>query len=152
MKEQADLQIISNDETGKEILRREIIESIDAGVPVLAFGVVGPPEISIIAGYDQGGEVLIGWGCMTDGLSANQFMPNGMYKQDNWFNQAGPNNTYGIILLERAAKLEKEQVYREAVEWAYRVMTLPKSKTHLFGLAAYKGWAERDAPCSWARS
>jgi hypothetical protein len=38
-----------------------ITQSIDAGRPVLAFGIVGPPECSIVCGYDGGGDTLFGW-------------------------------------------------------------------------------------------
>ena len=42
--------------------RSRIIESIrDKGRPVIAHGVIGPPEECIITGYDEGGDVLIGW-------------------------------------------------------------------------------------------
>lgn len=34
--------------------------------PVIAIGVVGPPEPCIVAGYDKGGEVLIGWSFFQD--------------------------------------------------------------------------------------
>jgi hypothetical protein len=40
---------------------QNIISSIDAGIPVLSFGFIGLPECCIIAGYDDGGEVLLGW-------------------------------------------------------------------------------------------
>lgn len=41
--------------------RSEIRASIDAGRPVLAFGVYGPPECCVVTGYDQDGATLIGW-------------------------------------------------------------------------------------------
>jgi hypothetical protein len=45
---------------------RRIVESIDKGYPVLTFGIVGPPTCSIIFGYDENGDVLIGWSQFTD--------------------------------------------------------------------------------------
>ena len=39
---------------------QKIVSSIDNGVPVLTFGIVGPPICSIIFGYDENGDVLIG--------------------------------------------------------------------------------------------
>lgn len=39
----------------KALFRQRIIESIKDGRPVLAFGPVGPPEASLITGYDEGG-------------------------------------------------------------------------------------------------
>jgi hypothetical protein len=52
------LPLASDDESE---FRQRILGSIDAGVPVIGFGVVGPPEACIIAGYDAAGDTLIGW-------------------------------------------------------------------------------------------
>ena len=43
---------------------RRIANSIDKGVPVLAFGVVGPSDCVLICGYD--GDVLLGWSTFQD--------------------------------------------------------------------------------------
>ena len=51
-----------------EKFQQRIIESIDGGHPVIGFGVVGPPEACIITGYDDGGEVLIGWSLFQEHL------------------------------------------------------------------------------------
>ena len=42
------------------------MDSINRGIPVLAFGVVGPSDCCIITGYDQGGDVLLGWSTYQD--------------------------------------------------------------------------------------
>lgn len=47
-------------ENETEMLQR-IIASIDKGLPVLAFGIVGPPVCSMICGYAEEGKQLIGW-------------------------------------------------------------------------------------------
>lgn len=42
--------------------RRSIVEGIrDRGHPVRQHGVIGPSESCLITGYDEGGDVLIGW-------------------------------------------------------------------------------------------
>lgn len=40
--------------------RETIVAEIDAGRPVIAEGLVGPPECSVVAGYEDGGRVLRG--------------------------------------------------------------------------------------------
>ena len=55
-------------QSDKEVFRRQIIESIDKGKPVVAFGVEGPTEACIITGYDQDGDVLIGWSMIQEHL------------------------------------------------------------------------------------
>ncbi len=43
------------------IMRTRIKREVDDGRPVLAFGVIGPPDCCLITGYDDDGQVLIGW-------------------------------------------------------------------------------------------
>lgn len=43
-----------------------IRESIDRGIPVIALGIIGPPEACVIAGYRDGGQTLLGWNCFQD--------------------------------------------------------------------------------------
>jgi len=49
-------------EDDEAVFRRKIIESIDQGKPLIALGVVGPPEACIITGYDENGDGLRGFG------------------------------------------------------------------------------------------
>ena len=48
-------------ETKKEDFMDFIRREIDAGNPVIALGIIGPPEACVIAGYREGGKVLMGW-------------------------------------------------------------------------------------------
>jgi hypothetical protein len=85
-----DIERVPDGADGKRTMREAIVASIDRGVPVLAFGVVGPPEVSVIAGYDEGGEVVVGWSCHAEAHPPNGGAePNGMFRQrDRW--QATP--------------------------------------------------------------
>ena len=47
--------------------RRRIVESIDKGRPVIAAGIVGPPDEGIVGGYDKNGEVVLGRSYFCDG-------------------------------------------------------------------------------------
>ncbi|MEI7832567.1 MAG: hypothetical protein WCJ56_05160 [bacterium] len=131
-----DLERVPDDAAGKKLLREAIIASIDRGIPVLAFGVVGPPEVSVIAGYGDEGEVMFGWSFVND-LPEEQREPNGMFRQRAWW-----KGTPGIILLDATVdEVTVKQLRDDTLEWAYRVMTMPKGETNEFGEAAYKGWA-----------
>ncbi len=44
-----------------EAMRDAILASINRNVPPIALGVIGPPECCVIAGYDESGDVLVGW-------------------------------------------------------------------------------------------
>ncbi len=56
----------SPDQDNEAVFRRRIIESIRQGRPVVGYGVVGPPEPCLIAGFDEGGDVLVGWSFFQD--------------------------------------------------------------------------------------
>jgi RNA polymerase sigma factor (sigma-70 family) len=91
----------------KERYHKEIVRSIDEGRPVIALGVVGPPEACVIAGYDKGGEVLYGRSYFQEG-------GKGYFSTDEWF-----ENCHGLILLgQKRMKPSPRQVLREALAWA----------------------------------
>ena len=132
-----DIEVLGEGETAEAALRARIVQSIRDGMPVLAFGVVGPPEVSIICGYDEGGNVMIGWAAMDGEHPKDQREPNGMFRQRDWFAR-----TQGLILVEsKPRKPDLDRVYRESLAWAYQVTTLPKTATHVFGGPAHKQWA-----------
>ena len=53
-------------QANKQAHIQRIMKSIDHGVPVLTFGIIGPPICSIITGYADEGAQLIGWAQFTD--------------------------------------------------------------------------------------
>jgi len=72
-------------EADKHKQLQKIKESIDLGVPVLTFGIVGPPTCSIIFGYDENGDVLIGWSQFTDEPHPNTDEPHEECVSENYF-------------------------------------------------------------------
>ena len=122
--------------------KRRIVASIDAGMPVLAHGVVGPPETCIIAGYDESGDVLIGWSFFQthdDQIQGVEFEPNGMFRKRDWC-----ENTWDLQMFgERGAPVDPGEVRRRSLEWAVKVVRTPKTWGGRHnGLAAYDAWAE----------
>ena len=128
---------ISEDEA-----KQRIIGSIDAGVPVLAHGVVGPPETCIIAGYDEAGDVLIGWSFFQahdDQIQRIEFEPNGMFRKRNWYKETWDLQLFGA----RGAPTAPREVRRQSLEWAVKVVRTPGTWGGRHnGLAAYDAWAE----------
>lgn len=122
--------------------RAAIQESLSRGRPVLAFGVIGPPECCLITGYDEGGDVLIGWNYFqTDpDLSAGlEFEPGGYFSKRNWF-----ADTVSIVLIgDRTAAFEGAEARRAALEWAVEVARTPERMGRHSGFAAYTAWAEQ---------
>jgi hypothetical protein len=124
-------------------MRQRIADSIvGKGLPVLALGVVGPPECCIVTGYDEGGDVLIGWSFFQNdaGFSAGvDFEPSGCFRKRGWY-----ADTEGLILFgEKRERPELRQVYREGLQWALHVMRTPMAHGDCRnGLAAYAAWAD----------
>ncbi|MCE5237824.1 hypothetical protein LLH23_04970 [bacterium] len=124
------------------IARQHIIQSIrDRGRPVIANGVIGPPEECLIAGYDEGGDVLIGWNFFQhhpDWSADLEFEPNGMFRKRHWF-----ADTWSLMLIgDRTEQPDRKRVYREALEWDLDVMRTPTRMGRHNGIAAYDVWAE----------
>lgn len=132
----------SNDAIDEPAARRVVIQAIDAGFPLLAHGVVGPPETSIICGYDEGGEVLIGWSFFQNGeaeAAGLAFEPNGMFRRRDWF-----GNTWDLTAITGLREPEDlKTVRRRSLAWAVEVArTTPTWGDRHNGLAAYDAWAE----------
>ena len=118
---------------------KAIKASIDRGVPVIAFGPVGPPEAALITGYDDDGETLLGYSFFQDPA-----LPD-MYEQHDWYEQAIWAGDKGLLLIgdKVARPTEREtliQTLRFAVDLA-RTAERPTIPDHVCGLAAYDAWA-----------
>jgi hypothetical protein len=104
------------------------MESIDGGRPVIALGVVGPPEACVIAGYDKGGEVLYG-------RSYFQESGKGYFSTDEWF-----ENCHGLILLgDKVGAPPRREVLRSTLEWAIQLARVPEFERYMLGGAQPPG-------------
>ena len=141
----------SEGEDRSELFRQRIIESIQRGMPVIGYGVIGPPEPCLITGYDQNGDVLIGWNFFQKEpkfAAGVDFEPSGEFRKADWY-----EDTFCLLIVgEKQPKPELKEVYRSALEWAVQVsrlsMTHPGTdapewyRARHNGLAAYTAWAE----------
>lgn len=131
---------------GEALFRAKIMASIrDQGRPVLSFGVLAPPECGIITGYDEGGDVLIGWNFFQRFPEFNaglEFEPSGYYRKRDWF-----KDTIGLVVIgDKVPTRPLAEIYHDALQWALEVTRIPQvvtvDATHANGLAAYSAWAE----------
>jgi hypothetical protein len=126
--------------------RQRIVTSIrELRRPVLAFGVVGPPECCIVSGYDEGGAVLIGWSFFQHFPEFNagvEFEPSGQFRKGNWF----PDTQTPLILGDRRPRQPLPEIYVKALEWTLHVVRTPATTAYGAerhnGLAAYQAWAD----------
>ena len=124
--------------------RRRIIESIQADRPVVAFGPIGPPEAAILTGYDEGGDVLIGWSFFQNTAAFNagvEFEPSGQFRKRNSFDY--PAGFSFIVVGQKKEKPPLPDTYRRALEWMLDVARtrITRGGRHN-GLAAYATWAD----------
>jgi hypothetical protein len=107
---------------------------------VLGFGVVGPPECCVITGFDEAGEVLIGWSFFQDDrefAEGVEFEDSGYFRKRDW-----QENTECLVFLgEKREPPPPPVTDRRALEWALEVMRRPEVRGRASGLAAYDAWA-----------
>jgi hypothetical protein len=139
-------EYIDNQLKGEAYTRRRIIESLrDKARPVIAYGIIGPPEACMITGYDEGGEVLMGWSFFQKDPSSNAgvtFEPTGQFRKRDWFKALQGLHIIG----EKGEKPSLSATYRSALQWGVDVARRQRVTTYgherAVGLAAYTAWAE----------
>ncbi|NLO47802.1 MAG: helix-turn-helix domain-containing protein [Clostridiales bacterium] len=81
-------RFLMRENSGKEGFITFIRNEIDAGRPVIATGIIGPPETCIITGYKQNGESMLGWNFFQDRSEYAKgvtFDENGYFITDGWW-------------------------------------------------------------------
>lgn len=74
--------------TAKEDFTKYIKSNLLKGCPVIALGVIGPPEPCIIAGYDEAQDAVMGWNFFQhdpEFASAVSTMENGYFSCNTWW-------------------------------------------------------------------
>ncbi len=127
-----------------EAIRERIIAETDAGRPCLAHGVVGPPETCIVTGYDDGGDVLIGWSFFQSwpdewGNESLEFEPCGYFRKRGW-----EAVTWDVMAVgEQKARPDRKQAFREALAWGLQVARTARSwQGRANGIAAFDAWID----------
>ncbi|MHB1356425.1 MAG: hypothetical protein ACYCZF_10670 [Anaerolineae bacterium] len=124
-----------------------ITASIDRGVPVLAFGVVGPSDCCVITGCDEAGEVLLGWSTFQDIPDDHNIPhdPTGYFRKPDWHPSLG-----GYILIgDKAEPLPSHTINLDTLRWAVALARTPEVGTRRTGLAGLTLWADEMAQDAW---
>ncbi len=136
---------------GRAALLQAVKESLAKGRPLLASGIVGPPECEVITGYSRGGDVLHGWSQFQGFDPWRQYQdPSvpGYYAKPDWYEQAEWANNISFIVIgdKRPGALpSRREVLLSSLRWAIqleRAKTWPGIPDHSAGLAAYADWAK----------
>ncbi len=124
-----------------------IMDSIHRGVPVLAFGVVGPSDVSLITGYDDGGGTLLGWSTYQD-IPDDHNIPHdatGYFRKPDWY-----QNTRGYILIEgKTQPWPPREVYLDSLRWAVALARQSQVREMPAGLGAYNLVAQALRQDKW---
>ena len=113
---------------------------IDSGIPVIACGIIGPPEACIITGYRDGGETLLGWNFFQDNpefAGGVTFDESGYFITDKWWENPDTN---AVMSLGETTK--KRFTTKIILENAIEIMTGRIAGDYAKGITAYDTWAE----------
>ena len=127
-------------ETAKEEFMDFICREIDEGNPVIALGIIGPPEAGIVAGYRNKGQTLFGWNVFQEypeNQAAVHYEENGYYVTDAWWENP---DTIALIATGGAPApgFEPLEVLRNAIEVLEGRMCGSQAK----GILAYGAWKD----------
>lgn len=125
-----------------DYFRVRIINSIhDNNRPVIALGVLGPPECCVVTGYDESADVLIGWNFfqdMPEMAQGTRFEQSGYFRQRDWY-----KNTPGLIIIgKKRPRPQLRDIYYNALKWALTLARTEDIHDRKGGLAAYEAWAD----------
>lgn len=125
-------------QTRKEDFVRFIRNEIDTGYPVIALGIIGPPEACVIAGYRDSGDTLLGWNVFQEYPERQgevSFERNGYFITNRWWENP---DTCALFATgeESAEPFSAEETLKNAIE-ALRGRI---SGAYAKGLLAYDAW------------
>lgn len=128
--------------TYAQAIREMVIAEIQAGRPCLAHGVVGPPETCIITGYDEDGDILIGWSFFQSWPEFSEelgFEPCGYFRKRNW-----ELTTWDVMTVgSQEREPNREEEFRKALAWGLTVARTEKTwQERPNGIAAFDTWIE----------
>lgn len=124
------------------VMLQRIIASIDKGLPVLAFGIVGPPNCSIICGYAQEGKQLIGWSQFTGELKEDELIDQ--VCAENYF-QAENDLTHIEALIFFGKKKPRVSIadnIKHSILNIPALAALPSTEELRMGKEAFDAWAD----------
>ncbi|KUO77312.1 MAG: hypothetical protein APF77_19420 [Clostridia bacterium BRH_c25] len=135
---------VSNIKTGEKASFTELVKKeIDCGRPLIGFGIIGPPEACIIAGYKEAGETLTGWNFFQDMPEFSAGVgkePCGYYNRKGWYEYP---ETVALMAIGEGLELPGERSFlKDTLEFAMSIIETPKVNDHAGGLAAYEAWVE----------
>lgn len=128
------------DGASKDDFMEFIMREIDEGRPVIAFGIIGPPEACIVTGYRDKGSTLMGW---------NFFQENPEFARNTEIDESGYficrdwwENPYTIALMSIGEEKGEVTSVREILQNAINVLSWERVGDYAGGQKAFDAWAK----------
>ncbi len=144
-------RLLKREGTSREDFLRFIKEELEEGRPVIAFGIIGPPEACLITGYRENGNQLLGWNCFQDNQEFSKNVTqdeSGYFVTDGWW-----ENECTVALIAVGERQEALASHKEILANALQILTEEKiifekqenlsGAEYAGGQRAYEYWARR---------
>ena len=125
-------------ETKKEEFIDFIRNEINAGNPVIALGIIGPPEACVITGYRDDGNTLLGWNVFQEYPEHQAYVKveqNGYFATTKWW-----ENPDTVAIFATGTRNVEPFSMREILQNAVEVLDGRMCGTYAKGLLAYDAW------------
>jgi hypothetical protein len=131
-------RFLGRENSTKEDFIAFIKSQIDRGIPVIALGIIGPPEACIVTGYRNGGNTLLGWNYFQDNPEFNRYVTfdeSGYFITEHWWENP---ETLAVMALEplNNEKADIKTILANAID----AMNGRKCGNYAKGLLAYDAW------------
>lgn len=138
------------EKTSKEEFMTYIKSSIAKGYPVIALGIVGPPEPCIIAGFKLDGNVVMGWNFFQNDpefSSTINILDNGYFQCDTWWENLDTQAVMCIGDINNTLYNDKD-----IIGMAKDIMEPREEGTYAKGMIAYRAWKNMLLEEAWFKN
>jgi len=139
-----------NEETTKEEFAVYIKSTIAKGYPVIALGIIGPPEPCIVAGFEADGDVVMGWNFFqndSEFSSGVSTMDNGYFRCSTWWENT---DTQAVMCIGPVTGTSCGD--REIVKMAMDIMQEREENAYAKGIRAYDAWKNMLLDEKWFKN
>lgn len=133
--------------TTKEEFSSYMKSTIAKGYPVIALGIIGPPEPCIVAGFESEGDVVMGWNFFQSDpefSSAVSIMDNGYFRCKTWWENTDTQAAMCIGAITGTQYNEKE-----ILKMAIDIMEPREETSYAKGIRAYEAWKDMLLDETW---
>ncbi|WDV46463.1 RNA polymerase subunit sigma-24 [Clostridiaceae bacterium M8S5] len=139
-------EILKREHHTKEDFIEFIKKEINAGRPVIALGIIGPPEACVITGYRDNGKELLGWNCFQENKEFSQgtkIDDSGYFICNRWWDN---EETCAVMSIGESYdyNIDSKSILKNAIDIMTKETISVKNNTRLYagGGEAYDLWCK----------